>query len=397
MNDSDLSRPILLNFNQILFPTHRYFAILNISTANITKWMDYPKGEYPATALPDVKYSGYYNKADDSIYLLSHYGCMGPANLFKISFTKKKWVKLWTGSFNKVAKDYPLFHKISKLTSIHIVNKECFIVAPKFIWPECNKWTDNYLWSLNLYKCNICDTSKHDHDNGDTTSQQILWIQKSMQHIAELVATYSYYELHFNTVITTQHDRIKKNKLILIKQTMNDAAIKEILLSKEGQIIDLLQNKPYAKEALILRAENRFIDAIHVRGNILLLFRYSKFNGDTLIDIVNFSPKLTPQTNTRSTSKSYKISMYWAFLLENIDREKLTVYGWIRKYNLLITMLIPDYLISIICKYYSLDTIIIICHADKTCYFSIISVDNILNQGPSENSELKKYQATMNF
>ena len=390
MNDSELIRPILLNCNQILVPTRRYFAILNVSTAQITKWMDYPNvkcdGEHPID-LPSVKYSGYYNKTDNSLYLLSYHGMIGPAILFKVNFKQKKWHKLWTGSMNKLEKFYSLFAKLAKL-SIHIVKKECFIVASKFVVPEYNIWTHDYLWSLDLYKCDI-------DDNGDTTSHP--WIQKSFQHIAELDATHSDCELYFNAVVTTEHVRIKKNKLIFIKQTMNEAAITEISLSEEEQIIDLLQNQPYAKKALILRADNRFVDAIHVRGNILLLFTHSKFNGDTLIDIVNFSPKLTPQTNTRSTSKSYKISMYWAFLLENIDREKLTVYGWIRKYNLLITMLIPDYLISIICKYYSLDTIIIICHADNAYYFSIISVDKILNQEPSENSEIKKYQATMNF
>ena len=395
MNDSELSRPILLNCNQILFPSHRYFTILNISTAQMTKWMGYPKDEYPSTGLGNVRYSGYYNKTDDSIYLLSHHGCMGPDSLFRIKFKQKKWDKLWAGLFHKLARDYPYS---SKLISIYVRNKQCFIVAPKFRVPERNTWTDQYLWSLNLYKCDIDDTSKHDHDvddNEDTTSHPFV-IQKSIENIADLVGTYSYYETHCNTVVTTKHDRIKKNKLIIIKQGMNEAVIAEVPLSTDGEVIDLLQNKPYAKEALILRPDNTFVDAVHVRGDILLLFRDSKFNGDTLIDIVNLSPKFTPPTIKRSTIKSYKISMYWAFLLGNIDREKLIVDGWIRKYNVLITMKIPDYLISIVCKYYSLDTIIII-HADKACYFSIISVDEILNQEVSENNEITKYQATMNF
>ena len=383
MNGSELCRPILLNFDQILIPTRRFFAIFNISTVGIAKWMDYPKGGGLATAPVHVKYTGYYNKTDDSIYLLCHHG-MGLANVFKSNFKQKKWVKLWGGLFTKLpAKDYPLFHKVAKLTSIHIINKECFIVAPKFALPEYHTWTDEYLWSLNLYKC---DTSKHDHDNSDNP-----WIQKPIQHIAELIGTYSCYELHFNTVVTTKHDR-KKNKLILIKQTKNDPAVTEISLSKDAQTIDLLYNKQYVKEALSLRADNRFIDAIHVRGNILLLITDSQFNGETLINIINLSPKLTTPT-----IKSYKFHTYWAFLLENIDREKLIIYGWIRKYNLFITMLIPDYLISIICKYYSLDTIILMFHADTTYYFSIISVDNILNQDPSENNEIKQYQARQHF
>ena len=246
--------------------------------------------------------------------------------------------------------------------------KECFVISPNYTETDEGNCSS---YILNIY--------------------EVLNETKEIGAIANL-ETDEGHNFDMDGIIITAKNIINgtrsTNHLLMIDQ--NESVIKQISL-RDGAMINLLKSK----QALGARVNNRFIDGISIRNSIFLMFRYIECQNQTFIDVVN----LLNKSIKRSAVKCWNSQEYYAILLENCEQEKFIVNGWVHHYEQqyqkeLLPM--PDYLIAVINKFYSADKIVIIYKTTLTTNifaYSIVSVDEILNDNLAKQAYLKPYYA----